>query len=141
MKAFKLSILVFLLSTSTIFSQKAEVLYFKANLSCCQARACNNLENQVKGVVESNYTSDEVVFKSIRIANEENAELVEKFNAKSQSVIVLNSNNDYSYDASDMVKQLRTNGDVEAFEEIFIPKVNEVKNKKASSGRLRGLFR
>ena len=32
------------------FSQKAEVIYFKANQPCCKATACNNLKNKVKDV-------------------------------------------------------------------------------------------
>lgn len=88
--------LFFILLTSILFTgiinaQKVEVLYFKANLPCCHARACNNLESQVKSIIESNYENGEVVFRTIMLSSEENAELVEKHNARSQTVVIVSN--------------------------------------------------
>ena len=36
-----------------------EVLYFKANLACCKAKACNTLEGKVKELEEANMPTTE----------------------------------------------------------------------------------
>ena len=76
-----------LMSVTVVVAQKAEVLYFKADMPCCKARACNNLEADIKAVVEKNYPKGDVVFKQVRIADEANKALVEKHQAKAQTII------------------------------------------------------
>ncbi|MDG5800293.1 hypothetical protein QA597_07990 [Marinilabiliaceae bacterium ANBcel2] len=91
---------IILMSGMACISQKAEVLYFKAELACCRARACDMLQNDIKAMVESNFEESEVLFKEVRLSNPDNAELVEKFDARSQTVVIVK------------------NGDVENFVDI-----------------------
>jgi len=82
-----------LMLSGAIFSQqveknRVEVLYFKANLSCCMAASCDVLETDIKTLVENNYDA-KVVFKEIKIADEANTGLVEKYAAKSQTVVLV----------------------------------------------------
>lgn len=70
-------------------AQKAEVLYFKATLPCCQAVACNNLEAEVKSIVEGNFSNEDVVFTTVRLNDAANAALIAKHQAKSQTVLLV----------------------------------------------------
>ena len=68
-KIMKKSIIVILalILSLAAYSQKetsAVVLYFKADLACCKARACAAVENDVKTIVENNFKEGNVVFKS-----------------------------------------------------------------------------
>ena len=65
---------------------KIEIFYFKANLSCCKARACNALEADVKSVIEKHFPKENISFKVIKLEDEANKALIEKYNAKSQKV-------------------------------------------------------
>ncbi|MDD3875575.1 MAG: hypothetical protein PHT69_03085 [Bacteroidales bacterium] len=104
------------------YAQKVEVLYFKADLACCAARACANLEGQVKAVVEENFNNRDVVFKSIRIADPENAALIEKYSARSQTVIIrsLKRRSVNFTDATTMVRDFSRSQDQEAFKQSFL---------------------
>lgn len=106
------------------FTQQVEVLYFKANLGCCQARACSNLESNVKGVIEDNFDADQVVFKTVWLNNEDNAEIVNKLNARSQSVFIVNS--DEIVDISDIVRDFRRTRNTEDFETGIIETVKKL---------------
>lgn len=101
----------FLLSLCVVISsislaQKAEFLYFKADLACCKAKSCNALEGDVKAIIEKNYPKGEVVFKTVKISDEANKELVAKHSAKSQTciLIVKTKKGDLTYDLSGLVK-------------------------------------
>lgn len=110
------------------FSQKAEVIYFKANLPCCQATACNNLENQVKGIVESNFTDDNVVFTTKKIADPDNKDLVEKYNAKSQTLIIVGTNKkkkNNTLDVSDILRKYLRSEDADELENTLVAKIKE----------------
>lgn len=109
-------------------AQKVEVLYFKANLACCHARACSNIENQVKQVVEEHYKDNQVVFKAIRIADETNSELVSKYNAQSQTVVVVSNNKKKGnfVNVSDLVKNYSRTSDKAAFEKEFLATINKM---------------
>lgn len=115
--------------TIGVFAQKhkAEVLYFKAQLSCCQATACNNLEQEVKSIIEKNFTKGEVSFKQIALADTNNKALVDKYNAKSQTVVIVNpkkkSNN--SVDVSDVVRRYARTDDKATFEKELVAKLQE----------------
>jgi len=88
-------------------AQKAEFLYFKADLACCKAKACNTLEADIKALIEKNYPKGEVVFKSVKISDEANKDLVAKHNASSQTciLVVKKKKGDIYYDMSDLVKK------------------------------------
>ena len=102
---------------------KVEVLYFKANLSCCQAKACNDLENTIKEILGENFSEQEVVFKTIAIADEANASLVAKYNAKSQTVVLVNTKKSKSIDVSDIVRKYVREGDKATFSNSLVEKV------------------
>ncbi len=115
-----------LLFAGQAFSQKTEVLYFKADLPCCKARACNRLENQVKQVVNSEFEADEVAFVTVKISDESNSGLVEEFDAESQTVIIVNSDKETSVDISDMVDNLKKTRNLEDFKEEFVNSIKEL---------------
>jgi hypothetical protein len=107
-------------------SQNAEVLYFKANLSCCQARACGALENQVKEIIEAKYNNDKVIFKAVRLNDPDSEELINKYNAKSQTVIVKSIKKDKDFDATELVKTFSRTKDQESFEKDLFEQINKL---------------
>ena len=121
-----LPVIAFLVSFSS-FAQKAEVLYFKANLPCCHARACDNLEITVKNCIEAYYTDKNVVFTTVRLNDPANQELVSKYNAKSQTVLVVNSKKkkEIVTDISDLVRTYARSYNKEILENEMIAKINE----------------
>jgi hypothetical protein len=99
----KKSIVIFLvaiIATVAIQAQKAEVLFFKADLACCKARACDQLETEIKNIVESNFADKGVAFKQVKISDEANKSLVEKHKARSQTVVVVSGKGKKEIDAS-----------------------------------------
>ncbi|MBC8343977.1 MAG: hypothetical protein ISR55_09615 [Bacteroidetes bacterium] len=109
-------------------SVKAEVLYFKANLACCQAKACNALEGDIRSVVEKLYPSGDVVIKVIRLADPANKALVEKFSAKSQTVVIVSKNKktEKTVDVSEIIRNYSTNKDRASFETEINNRITEV---------------
>ncbi|MFW5793164.1 MAG: hypothetical protein ACOCWC_02690 [Bacteroidota bacterium] len=105
------------------FSQQSEVLYFKANLPCCPAKACNILEAEIKEIIENNYSDNEIVFKTIKIADSNNSELIKKYNAKSQTVVIVS--NETTVDVSDIVKSYTRKKDKVEFESKLLAKINK----------------
>ena len=95
------------------------MLYFKSNLSYCQTKSGNNLESTIKEIVEENFSSQEVIFKTVAIADEANASLVAKYNAKSQTVVMVNTKKNKSLDVSDIVRQYLRDGDKTVFSKSF----------------------
>jgi hypothetical protein len=111
----------------TLMAQKAEVIYFKADLACCQAKACNALQNDVKVIVENNFKADNVVFKEVKLSDISNKELVEKYNAKSQTVVVVvkKKKSEKTVDITDMVRSYSRLNNKEEFEKQLVAKINE----------------
>jgi hypothetical protein len=133
----KKAIILFVFSIVTIglYAQKngVQVLYFKAQPACCKAAACNNLEADVKGVVEKNFKGKKVTFKQVALADEANKALVEKCNAKAQTVVLLvtdKKKKETSVDVSDIVRKYTRSGDKAAFEKELTDKINEVLSAK-----------
>jgi len=122
MKKLVLVLFAFALFAGQSFAQKVEVLYFKADLACCAARACGNLEGQVKAIVEENFKNGDVVFTPVRIADPNNAALIEKYEAKSQTVVIVSTKKkkETVTDATTMVRDFSRNRDQAAFEQSFI---------------------
>ena len=93
MKKILSTVCILLLSSIALFSQSrgtsVEVLYFKAPLPCCHARACNIASNDIKTMVETNYANKPVVFREVQLRDAANAELVKTYNAQSQTVVVV----------------------------------------------------
>ncbi len=108
-------------------AQKAEVMYFKADLACCRAAACNTIESDVKAVIESNFKQGDIQFTSVKISDQANKALVEKYKAKSQTVVIVASkrNKETVVDISDVVSTYARNRDKAAFEKQLLAKVAE----------------
>ena len=119
-----------LLLSVAAFSQKgttAVLMYFKADLACCKARACAALENEVKSIVERNFPNGNVVFREVKISDPENAALVEQYKAQSQTVIlVVNRKKKISSaEATSLLKEYQQNGDKTAFEAALVKFIQE----------------
>jgi hypothetical protein len=125
----KILLVVAIVTFTSIASiaQKAEVIYFKANLACCPARACNALEGEVKQIIESNFSTDKVTFKAVLIADEQNKDLVEKHSAKSQTVVIIakKKKKETIIDISDIIRNYNRNKSKEELETQLIAKINE----------------
>ena len=94
----KKSVLLFLVSLLTISAgtvlaqankKSTEVLYFKANLCKCKQGACNALQADVDSVVIKYFQGENIQFKVIKLADVANKDLVAKYNAKSQTVVIV----------------------------------------------------
>jgi hypothetical protein len=111
----------------TSIAQKAEVLYFKAELACCRARSCNALESDVKTAVEKNFTNGDVTFRVLKLADAANKDLVEKYHARSQTVVVVATKRkkETTVDISDIVRDYSRNRNRDVFEQNLVAKVNE----------------
>ncbi|MDL2223125.1 hypothetical protein LJB98_03405 [Bacteroidales bacterium OttesenSCG-928-M11] len=129
----KKTIILFVLSIISFgaFAQKnqTEILYFKAQLPCCQATACNNLESVIKAIVEKNFPNGDVVFKQVALADTDNKELIEKYSAKSQTVVIVNTKkkNKTSTDVSAIVRAYARSNDKDTFEKELVEKINTAK--------------
>ena len=126
-----LVISVTILMTLTVLAASpkkgVEVLYFKAQLSCCQARACNTLENDIKTLIAANFDASKVTFTEILLTDEKNKALIEQYKAKSQTVVVVNAKKKKTIDGSDLVRTYLRNGDKATFEKELIQKIKNLK--------------
>jgi hypothetical protein len=124
-------LLAFSVATIGLYAQKnsVEVLYFKAQLACCKAAACNNLEAEVKGVIEKNFKGKNVTFKQVPLVDENNKVLVQKCNAQSQTVVLVATDSkkkETTVDVSDIVSKYAKGGDKAAFEKELTDKINKL---------------
>ena len=128
----KKTIILFAFSLLTIglYAQKnnVQVLYFKAQMACCKAAACNNLEAEVKGIIEKNFKGKNVTFKQVALADEANRALVEKCSAKAQTVVLVatKKKKETTIDVSDIVRKYTRSSDKAAFEKELTDKINEL---------------
>ncbi|NQV02286.1 MAG: hypothetical protein HQ542_06555 [Bacteroidia bacterium] len=122
--------LAFFAVTATNLAQQkksmVEVLYFKANLACCKARACNTLEAKVKEIIDKNWTDGSVTFREVKLSDTLNNDLINKYHAQSQTLIIVIKTKDKetSADASSILQEFAKTNDASAFEMNFIGKVN-----------------
>ena len=117
----------------TLAQQKkttAEVLYFKANLACCKAKACNSLESSVKTIVERNWTDGKVVFRQVKLNDTVNNALIKKYSAQSQSlvIVVTRKKKETSTDVSAMLRDFAAKHDTATFERDLTSKIREMIN-------------
>lgn len=126
-----LLISVTILMTLTVLAASpkkgVEVLYFKAQLSCCQARACNTLENDIKTLIAANFDASKVTFTEVLLADTKNKALIEQYKAKSQTMVVVNAKKKKTIDVSDLVRTYLRNGDKATFEKELIQKIKNLK--------------
>ncbi|MFO7868972.1 MAG: hypothetical protein R6U95_06720 [Bacteroidales bacterium] len=124
-------LLSFLVISGIAFAQSAqtEVLYFKADLPCCPARACNRLESNIQSLIEKNFPNGNVVFREVKISDTIHAELVEHFDAKSQTVVIVRDRfllKDVELDISDIVAQYARSRNREEIEAEIVQKIQSV---------------
>jgi len=115
-------------STHAQFSKnETGILYFKANLSCCKARACNALEADVRSVIEKYFADKNISFKVVKLADEANKALIEKYNAKSQTVVIVKKKKrkETVTDVSAIVRNYAIKKDKEMFEKELKNKISE----------------
>lgn len=107
-------------------AQKVEVLYFKADLACCRARACDDLEKNVKSMIESTYKAEDVKFTTVKISDQANQALVEKYKAGSQTVVIVTTNrrNETITDITDIVRAYSRNLDTANFEKELLARIS-----------------
>ncbi|HRS19978.1 MAG TPA: hypothetical protein P5243_10770 [Bacteroidales bacterium] len=121
--------------TIAAFAQKPkdgiEVLYFKANLACCMARACNALEADVQKVITTNYPNGEVTFIEVKLADPANEALVAKYETKSQTVVIVKTKRGKQThaDVSAITREYLRTQDYSAFEKALVAKIEEIKKK------------
>jgi hypothetical protein len=136
MKKQLLILAVLMLVGISTFAQSSkspfEVLYFKANLSCCKAKSCNAAETEIQGIISKNFADGSVVFRTIKLAEEANRSLVDKYKAQSQTLVFVKTGKkgEVSIDASDIVKTFIQSQDKAALETALLAKVKELKKKK-----------
>ena len=130
---FLLTIAIF--SGMMLFAQSKkssiEVLYFKANLACCKAKACNVLESDIQNIITKNYPNGNVKFTEVKLVDEANKDIITKYNAKSQTVIIVKKTKkkETFVDVSDLVQKYVQSQDKTTFEKDFIAKINEKPKK------------
>jgi hypothetical protein len=127
MKQSLILISIVLFTGLAAFAQKAEVLYFKANLTCCQAKACDALEKDVQAIVEKNFTRAKVVFREVKLSDEANKTLVDKHNAKSQTVVMVvkKRKSEKVIELTDLVQKYSRSSEKADVEKEFVAKINE----------------
>ncbi|KAF5051722.1 hypothetical protein DSECCO2_415970 [anaerobic digester metagenome] len=136
MKKQLLILVIALMAGVSVFAQSnkksIEVLYFKATLACCKAKACNMLESEIQAIIEKNFTDGSVLFKEVKLADDSNKVLVEKYKAQSQTVVLVKKRKgkEISADISDLVKQYLTDKNKEKFEADLVEKINAFKKQK-----------
>lgn len=117
---------ILLLTNFVLKAQTTKVLYFKADLSCCMATACNTLQNDISTIISENFDNS-VSFELIKISEETNTDLVSKYSAKSQTVIIEKYDKKGKFvefiDISAEVKTFAYNKDKVAFTEILKTKI------------------
>ncbi|MFW5872987.1 MAG: hypothetical protein ACOCVN_03275, partial [bacterium] len=87
---------------------------------------CNQLENNLKSIIENNFSNDEVTFQRVKLADENNKELVNEYNARSQTVIIEANKKSKSLDISDMVARYQKSRDKKAVEKEIVDKIKTV---------------
>jgi len=136
MKKTFLLLIIAIFSGFMLFAQSKksniEVLYFKANLCACKARVCTVVGNDIKTIIEKCYPDSSVRFREVMLSDEKNKEIVTKYNAQSQSLIVVNKKKkkENFIDVSDIVKEYSQKQDKEALEQELKSKIVELKKIK-----------
>lgn len=129
---FKKSTIIFavlLIFSSSVFGKPetvVEVMYFKANLACCKARACNVLQTDIEEAVSKYFDKKIVPFKVIRLSNNDNKELVDRYNAKSQTVVIYNKKEDKAIDVTSIVNKYKRDRDKQQLANELKKKIDEV---------------
>lgn len=128
-KMLGLLVMSFLMVNIALAQQKnkVEVLYFKANLGCCKARSCNLLQCDVDSVVTKYFAAKKVGFRVVYMVAPENKELIEKYKAQSQTVLLIRNKGkkEIVTDLTPIVQAYNTNKDKAKFEADMKAKIKE----------------
>jgi hypothetical protein len=129
-KSFLLLFVAFLTISGATFGkskENVEVLYFKANLCPCKARVCNALQAEVDSVLKKNFAKENIQFKVIQLADEANKELIAKYKAESQTVVIVKTKGkkETVTDVSAIVKDYAMKQNKEKFETELKQKISE----------------
>jgi hypothetical protein len=111
----------------TSYAQQTEVLYFQAELACCRAKACNDMQSEIKALIESKFNKNDVKFTVVKLSDTANKSLVEKYNATSQTVVIVTTkrNKETVKDISDIVKAYTRTRDKSTFENQLFAQIKE----------------
>lgn len=125
-----LTLALFAITTTTFAQQKkvaSQVLYFKASLACCKAKACNALEANVKSIIEKNWADGSVTFRQVQLSDTTNNELIKRYNAQSQTLIIVvtKKKTETSTDLSAILRYFVASKDTAKFEKELINNINE----------------
>lgn len=103
-----------------------EVLYFKDQLRCCHARRCNALEATVDKIIKENFPEGQVTLRQVRLDDPENSELIEKYGATSQTLIVISTHRrkENTADISDVLRTYTRNRNVAILEQQLIENIS-----------------
>lgn len=127
---------IIMLSSMLMFAQsgknKMEVLYFKANLCACKAKVCSQVGVDIQNIIQKNFPDSSVIFRELKLVDEANKALVEKFKAQSQTLVLVKTSKkkEMSLDISDLVKAYSQSGDKAVLETALMDKIGELKKKK-----------
>lgn len=123
MKRISLFMMVALIAISTaVFSQSknksVEVLYFKAKQCACKSMTCNALEDQIKALIEKDFSGEIIEFKRVWLNEKENEALIAKYNAESQTVVMVTTkkNKETVTDLTEVVHKFSLDRNQEEFE-------------------------
>ena len=125
-------LLAIIAGTATTFAQQKkggiEVLYFKANLACCKARACNALETEVTKIINKNFDGKAVTFHQVRLSDTTNNDLIRKYHAKSQTLVIVykKRKKEKSIDASSILRDFVATRDTTKLETDLIARINDI---------------
>lgn len=131
-KTFLILFLAIIAGTASIFAQQKksgiEVLYFKANLACCKARACNTLEAKVQEIIEKNWTDGTVKFRQVKLSDTLNNQLIDMYHAQSQTLIIEKTTKKkvISRDATSILQEFAKTNDAATFQKNLNDLVNEI---------------
>ncbi len=123
--------LFFAISADDVLAQRrnttTEVLYFKDQLRCCHARRCNALETTVERIIQENFPEGQVTLRQIRLDDPENSELIEKYGATSQTLIVISTRRrkENTADISDVLRNYNRNRNLAILEQQLIENISE----------------
>lgn len=129
----KKSILFFLVAFLTISGatfgkskENVEVLYFKAKQCACKTMTCNALEDQVKSAINKEFPDKNIIFKRVWLNEKENDVLIQKYSAKSQTVVLVKMKKEKETvtDLTEIVKDFALKQNKEKFETELKEKIS-----------------
>jgi hypothetical protein len=87
---------------------------------------------QGKKIVDKSWTDGSVTFRQVKLSDSTNTELVKKYNAQSQTLVLVKTNKkkEVSMDISAILQEYAKTNDAQKFETEFTAKINEFIKQK-----------